>query len=87
MGELYFYVGKHLGGQLFLGVVRSKSIDLNIQYNNDEPIQAKIININPNDASSLVGEVILLAIKTTSPMTGSLKCVVKYEATKMLIIV
>jgi hypothetical protein len=88
MGELYFYVGKHLGGQLFMGKVRAHSIGLNIEYHNDNPIQVEITNINPNTANEIVGEVVLLAVKNTTPIIrGELKNIVKHEAAKMYICV
>jgi hypothetical protein len=85
MGELYFFVGKHLGGQTFSGVVRAHSIGLNIEYHNEEPIQLEITNINPDPANHLVGEVVLLGVKNKKPLKAVLKSIVKHEAAQTYI--
>ena len=85
MGELYFYVGKHLGDTNFQGVVRAHSIGLNIEYHNDEPIKVEITNINPAAANEIVGEVVLLSVQNIRPVKGVLKNIIKHEAAQMYI--
>ncbi|HXD93864.1 MAG TPA: hypothetical protein VNX01_11670 [Bacteroidia bacterium] len=85
MGELYFAISRHLGGQIFVGVVRAHSIGLNIEYHNDEPIQVEITNINPDTANDLVSQVVLLGVQSTRPVRGVLKNIIRHEAAQIYI--